>query len=344
MIVCNTRSLCSHLTGVQRYTSELLSRYGHLIQTVMPRKALHGAQGHIWEQLVLPATLRDCLLWSPSNTGPLSVKRQIVTIHDIAPMDQPEWTTRQFAAWYRFLTPRLLKRVQGIIAVSRFTRDRILHHCPGVERKIHVVYQGVDKRFCAIKAEATKQVRSSLGIPSPYYLVALGSLEPRKNLQRLLQAWALIQSRIPNDVWLVLAGAQGKKMVFGDVSFERLPARVYLTGYVSDQYLPALYSGALASVYLSLYEGFGLPPLESMACGTPVLTSNIASLPEVVGNAALTVNPYDVEAIGESLIRLVEDSVLRADLGRKGITRSQQFSWDKTATETLHILQQAAQS
>lgn len=344
MIVCNIRSLVSHLTGVQRYSLEMLSRYGDFVQAVKPKKALHGMQGHIWEQFILPVKLRGCLLWSPSNTGPLSVERQVVTIHDVAPMDHPEWTNRQFAAWYRFLTPRLVKNVRGIIAVSEFTKQRVLAHCPGLEHKIHVIYQGVDKRFCRTDAEIIKKVRSSLDIPTPYYLVALGSLEPRKNLRRLLQAWALVQSRIPSDVWLVLAGAQGKKIVFGDVSFEQLPPRVHVTGHVPDEYLPALYSGAIASTYLSLYEGFGLPPLESMACGTPVLASDVASLPEVVGGAALTVNPYDVEAIGESLIRLVDDSDLRAELGRKGIERSKQFGWDRAAAETLHVLRQAARS
>ena len=342
-IYLNGRILGTHLAGAQRYTLELLSHLNNRIQEIKPNRPLSGIRGHAWEQFILPLKVSDGLLWSPSNTGPLAVERQVVTIHDVVSMDHPEWLNPRFAQWYSFLTPRLLRKVRSVLAISEFTRQRIIAHCPEVEQKIQVVHNGVSVRFRPVEADLITQSRERLAIPSPHYLLALGSLEPRKNLSRLLQAWAAIQEQIPSDVWLVIAGAQGRRLVFGDVSFDYLPPRVHLTGHVPDEFLPALYSGAIAAPYLSLYEGFGLPPLEAMACGTPPLTGNLASLPEVVGDAGVMVDPYDVDAIADGLLRLVEDSTLRAELSRKGLERVKQFSWEKTAGLTWQILKEAAE-
>lgn len=344
MIVCNARNLSGDITGVQRYTSELLARFGNRVDRIGPEKSLHGVRGHLWEQFALPKNVGGRLLWSPSNSGPLTVEKQVITFMDVSPMDHPEWMSPQFAAWYGFIIPRLAKRVRAILTISEFSKQRITHYCPDAELKIHVVHLAADRRFSPVDTEQVERAHACLAIPSPHYLVVLGSLEPRKNLHRVLHAWRNIESRIPNDIWLVLAGAQGKRLVFGDQSFENLPPRVHLTGHVPDELLPSLYSGAIGSVYLSLYEGFGLPPLEAMACGTPVLTSNVTSLPEVVGTAAITVDPYDVEAIGDGLIRLVDDSSLRGDLKVRGLDRAKQFSWDKTAEQTWKVLERAAKS
>jgi glycosyltransferase involved in cell wall biosynthesis len=341
MIACNARVLSNQLTGVPRYILELLARFGDRAQLVRPLKPLAGIRGHAWEQFVLPTLIGKRLLWSPSITGPLAVERQVVTIHDVVPLDHPEWLNENFAAWYRFLTPKLTRRVRRILVVSEFTKRRLIHHCPEAESKIKVVLLAADKRFAPADELAIAAMSRQLALPSRSYLVALGSLEPRKNLARLLQAWSIVQSRIPNDVWLVIAGGKGKSIVFENVTFAPLPPRVHLTGFVADELLPALYSGAIASVYVSLYEGFGFPPLESMACGAPVLTSNVSSLPEVVGEAALTVNPVDIDAIADSMLRLVDDSALRTKLRLRGFERASQFSWDQTALTTLRELEDA---
>ena len=144
-------------------------------------------------------------------------------------------------------------------------------------------------------------------------------------------------------MWLVLAGAKGKESVFRSISFENLPPRVYLTGYVPDKLLPAIIAGAKVFLYPSLYEGFGLPPLEAMGCGTPVLTSNTTSLPEVTGDAAFLVNPNDTEAIADGIKQLVENSNLREQLTIKGLERTKIFSWEKTADQTWQVLQEAAE-
>lgn len=344
MIICNTRNLCGPLTGVQRYTSEILSRLSGSVEVISPENAMHGMKGHAWEQTILPFKLHGRLLWSPSNSGPLSVKNQIVSIMDVSPLDHPEWSSRKFSGWYQFLLPRLIDRVRGVLTISEFSRQRILQYCPLAESKVHVTLLAADDRFQPADTRKISIAIKQLGLPSANYVVALGSLEPRKNLKTLLQAWSQVQCKLPDDVWLVLAGAKGKRLVFGNQSFDNLPPRVHLTGHVPDDLLPALYSGAIASVYLSFYEGFGLPPLEAMACGTPVLCSNSTSLPEVVGNAALTVDPFDVEAIGDALVRLIDDSGLRKMLNHIGLVRAKEFSWSKTAEQTWAFLQREVQS
>ena len=342
-ISCNTRNIEGLLTGVQRYTLELLQRSPFHIEKKAPRHPLWGLRGHLWEQFVLPIKMDSGLLWSPCNTGPLAVEKQVVSIMDVSPLDHPEWSSRRFSSWYQFLIPRLVKRVRRVLTISEFSRERILYYCPDAVSKIHVTLLAADQRFQPVNGLDIHRLLEPLKLPSKHYIVTLCSLEPRKNLHTLLKVWAQVHSKLPDEVWLVLAGAKGKALVFGNHSYEKLPPRVYLAGHVPDHALPALYSGALASVYLSFYEGFGLPPLESMSCGTPVLVSNTTSMPEVVGDAGLMVDPFDVEAIGDSLIRVVEDSTLRRNLRLRGLERSKQFSWDKAAQQTWQVLSEAAQ-
>lgn len=342
MIFCNTRILNEKLTGVQRYTTELLSRMNNRIGCISPTKRLDGIKGHFWEQVVLPSRLGNNLLWSPSNTGPLCVENQVVSIMDLSPLDHPEWTSKKFSLWYQFLIPKLVSRVKGIITISEFSRTRILNFCPEAKHKIHVTHLAADKRFSPVDKTSVSHMVQNLKLPSKKYIVALGSLEPRKNLHTLLKAWEHIHTKLPHDTWLVLAGAKGKSSVFGSHSYCNLPPRVHLTGHVADDLLPALYTGALATIYLSYYEGFGLPPLEAMSCGSPVLVSNTTSLPEVVADSGLTVDPFDVDAISGEIFRLVFDSTLQENLRLKGVERAKHFNWDKTAEETMRILVEAA--
>ncbi len=261
------------------------------------------------------------------------------TFHDLAVLDRPEWFNPRFAAWYGWLLPRLARRVQHIIAVSEFTKRRITERIGIEPQKITVIPIGVDERFVRKSPEEVVEVRKSLGILSQHYLLCVGSVEPRKNLHRLLQAWTRLQEQIPSDIQLVVAGAKGRSLVFPDVSFEQLPPKVHLTGYVKDEQLAGLYSGALALIYPSLYEGFGLPPLEAMACGTPVITSNVTSLPEVVEDAAMLIDPLDVNSIAEGMKRVVESSSLREELQRKGLERAKKYTWERTAHRTWQVLQ-----
>ena len=341
----NTRILSSPITGVQRYLLELLQRMpSDRIQHIAPHHPLSGTRAHLWEQTALPLRTRGNLLWSPSNTGPLALCRQVVTIHDVVPIDHPEWLNPRFAAWYRFLTPKLARRVARVITDSEFTKSRLLETTGVAHDKVIVVPLGVDARFVPQDKEQMESAIQKLGLPTNRYVLSLGSLEPRKNLGRLLRAWEVIYRRLPEDVWLFVSGAKGKSLVFQDVpELAALPPRVFLTGHVPDEFLPSLYAGAMAFAYLSVYEGFGLPPLEAMASGTPTLVGNCASLPEVVGDAAVQVDPFDIEAIADGLHRLIKDASLRTVLREKGLERAGQFNWDNTAEQTWRVLAEAAE-
>ncbi|MFW5453795.1 glycosyltransferase family 4 protein [Thioalkalivibrio sulfidiphilus] len=346
MNVCiNTRNLSSDLTGVQRYTLELLARIGDHVERISPSKEMAGIKGHMWEQFILPQKLRGCLLFSPSNTGPLIVRNQVVTIHDFAALDHPEWLNPRFAAWYGFIIPRLAARVAHIITISEFSKQRLLSHVRMSEDRITVIPNGVDPRFYPMDDfELSAQLRH-LDLPSRSYVLCVGSLEPRKNLHRLIQAWAQVQSDIPRDVWLVITGKRSNRRVFASIAgLDDLPPRVHLTGHVEEEILTALYSGALIFAYPSLYEGFGLPPLEAMASGVPVLTGNQASLPEVVGQAGIMVDPFNVDAIADGLTQLINNFSLREQMRIAGLERARRFSWDITAAKTVSVLQRIGSS
>ncbi|MFN7919152.1 MAG: glycosyltransferase family 1 protein [Bryobacteraceae bacterium] len=337
-IAINGRFLCHRPTGMQRYAIEVSRRFGQGADCIRPAAQLMGVKGHAWEQFYLPTATRGRLLWSPNNTGPLAVRRQICTFHDLIPLEHPEWFNRRFASWYGWLLPRLASWTSHIIAISEFTKQRIVELCRVPAARITVIPNGVDARFHPQPAEAIEHARTELALPSAAYLLYVGSLEPRKNLAGLLAAWRRVHQSIPADVWLVVAGAKGKAGVFAQAGLGEAPPRVHFTGYVDDRLLPALYSGALASVYPSLYEGFGLPPLEAMACGTPAITSNTTSLPEATGGAALLVDPRDPGAIADAIEAVTSDGGLRASLRQRGLAWAGQFSWDHCARRTWEVL------
>lgn len=340
-IACNTRCLASPLSGVQRYTMELLARFGDTVKPCAPATRLSAMQGHLWEQVVLPWRTHGGLLWSPANTGPLSVARQVVTVHDMAAVEHPEWVSRKFAAWYGHLLPRLARRVGHIVTISQFSKERILA-CTGVaDHRVTVIPNGVDARFAPAPEPERAEVRRQLGIEDRRYVLSLGSVEPRKNLPTLLKAWRLLADRLPSDVWLVLAGAKGSEAVFRRVQgLDDLPPRVLLAGHVEDRLLPALYSAAECFVYPSLYEGFGMPPLEAMACGTPVIASRAGSLPEVVGACGLLIEPTNPGQICDAIAAVHDDAQLRQRMRMDGPARAAGFTWADCASATLGVLRQ----
>jgi glycosyltransferase involved in cell wall biosynthesis len=290
---------------------------------------------------VLPKIARGHLLWSPANTGPLTLGRQVLTVHDTASIDHPEWFDTRFSAWYRSITPILARRVSRLITVSEFSKRRLIELTGIPASRIAVIPNGVDARFHPRSPEEIRQVTKRTGIPTKNYLLSVSSLEPRKNLPRLLEAWRLSTARLPADVWLVVAGAEGKDNIFRAESIETIPPRVLFAGFVADDDLPALYSGAIALLYPSMYEGFGLPPLEAMAAGTVPIVGNSSSLPEVVGEAGILVDPFRVDELGEAIVRIVEYNELRAKLSLLGIQRGREFTWERAADATWRVLLEA---
>jgi glycosyltransferase involved in cell wall biosynthesis len=227
--------------------------------------------------------------------------------------------------------------VRSILTVSEFSRQRLIEYLQVDPSKIIAIPNGVDERFNRAATEAVPAMRARLGLPERYILF-VGSLDPRKNLRGLLQAWEQISTRL--DCPLVICGASSH--VFRSAGIDRLPESVVLSGYVADEDLPALYAGASLFVYPSLYEGFGLPVIEAMACGTPVVCSSTTALGEVAGDAACLVDPAEPESIAAGILRVAEDESLRGKLRGRGVQRAAEFSWNRTARETWNQLQTAA--
>lgn len=338
-LVVNTKILSSHLTGVQRYLLSILNHWDlNEVDLVKPARGEAGFKGHLWEQFVLPRKADSRLIWSPSNSGPISHHNQVLTVHDLASIDLPQFHNWKFSAWYRFLVPQLVKNVAHIIAISNFTAGRLVEKFGVSEKRITVIWNGVDPRFQPCSEGEISAARAAAGIKDGRYIFALGSVEPRKNLGRLLSAWSKIQNSVDDDIQLVIAGAKGKSQVFSDAGLNLNSERVLFAGHVSDEHLPALYSGAMCAPYLSLYEGFGLPPLEAMACGAPVITSNCTAIPEVVGSAAVMVDPTNVDHISQALIEVLNSSSFRERFRKLGLAQADNFSWQKTADETRKVI------
>jgi glycosyltransferase involved in cell wall biosynthesis len=342
-LVLNGRFLHQELTGVQRYAHELLTRMPEL-DVIAPHAPLGPAQGHLWEQLILPRLCSGRLLWSPGNTGPLTYENQVVTLHDASTLDHPEWFSGPFAKWYRFLLPRLARRVKKIITVSEFSRRELARLCDVPPEKIVAIPNGISPRFAPASAEQKAALTKKHALEKPFVLY-LGSLEPRKNVAALLAAWKNIA---PRGHELVLAGAASR--IFRERGFADLPPATRLLGRVGDDELPALLSAADWFAFPALYEGFGFPPLEAMACGTPVLCSNAASLPEVCGasfdgktGAALYFDPHHVDDLAAQLSQALQlDGEARARLVAQGRAQAARFTWDRCAEQTRAVLLKAA--
>lgn len=331
-IVVNGRFQGRRLTGVERYASEVLRCLEQKVTVVKPGRPLHGVQGHLWEQLRLPMLVgRDRLLWSPANTGPLAVARQVVTIHDLSVLDHPEWFNANFRIWYMIMLPRLAKRSRAVLTVSEYSRRSIIKRFGLSEDAVTIVPDAVNlEQFHPVDPAP---VRAKYALPQRYVLF-VGSLDPRKNLERLLQAWIRLSEF--KNLELVIAGSRAD--IFRPVSVNENRRRTRFLGYVPDEDLPGLYSGATMFIMPSLFEGFGLTVLEAMACGTPVVTSYAGALPEVVGDAAIQVDPTSAEAMAEAMRRLLLDDTLRGTLREKGIDRACKFSWQRSAQAIWELL------
>jgi glycosyltransferase involved in cell wall biosynthesis len=345
-IAINARFAHRRVTGVERYASAKVaalqrSNYAHNLdlRTVKPGKAFKSIAGHLWEQVALPRRIRPGeLLWSPANTGPLAIQRQVLTLHDVSVIEHPEWFAPQFAAWYGWLLPRLARRVQRVITVSAFSRQRIIATLGLPAERVVQINAAVEPGLFHPKSEqAIREVRMHYGLPE-CYLLFLGSLEPRKNLPVLLQAWNTVQNQIP-ECSLVIAG--GASPVFRSTTFEKELPRTYWIGYVAEADLAALYSGARAFVLPSFYEGFGLATLEAMACGTPVIVAQAGALPELVDQAGLYFQPNDTPALIEAILNIAHDDSLRAELAQRGRQRAQDFTWEEAARKAWEVFEEA---
>lgn len=284
------------------------------------------------------------LLHVTYNAPPLSPCPTVVTIHDISFEHYPQFFSPRDRLILKTLVPLSARRAACILTGSQHTRQELMDRYGLPSQKIAVTPYAVDERFQpVVEPPALDAVRAKYGIGAGPFALALGNLQPRKNMARLVEAFALAARKVTsprNDFSeLVIAGkAQWRESeVFQAVQQAGLEGRVLFPGYVDDADLPALYSAAAVFVYPSLYEGFGLPPLEAMACGAPVISSRAASLPEVVGDAAVLIDPTDTAGLAQALFDVLTQPALQAELRQRGLRRAAQFSWERCAAETLAV-------
>jgi glycosyltransferase involved in cell wall biosynthesis len=299
---------------------------GQLAHIGFNRLAPDAALFHATEHLLLP--LREV--------------STILTVHDLIFRRLPQHHKR-LNRWYLNLTmPLYCRRATHIIAISEQTRQDVVSAYEIPTEKITVIYEAADPRFRAQSPEAVARARGLHHLPERYVLF-VGTIEPRKNLVRLLTAFERLHAEGLTDA-LVIVGRRGWLTGDFDAALERSAARpaVLFPGFVPDEDLPAIYAGAQALVLPSLYEGFGLPVLEAMACGAPVACSNNSSLPEIAGEAALLFDPAEVDSICDALRRTLRDPELQAHLRDAGLRQANRFSWERTAQETLAVYRRLA--
>lgn len=260
----------------------------------------------------------------------------VLTVHDLSGYLYPEFHTRK-AHLVNLMYPFFVKKAARIIAVSEFTAKELKNNFPDTSDKITVIHEAPPPEYTPIRDEAIlEKVRNRFSLPERFFLF-LGTLEPRKNLTNLLDAFYSVTDSIPQS--LVISGGVGWKTgpIFEKLQNGVTEGKVFMTGHIDSADVQALLSLAEFFIYPSLYEGFGLPVLESMACGTPVITSNISSMPEIAGNAALLVDPVSKDSIAEAIRMLAMDSIGRKEFSEKGLKRASEFSWLKAAGETMDV-------
>lgn len=357
MITVNGRFLAQRLRGAQRYAHEVTRRLIHArggggIRVLMPRhseslpeefggvaKQVGRLRGHPWEQLELGrfADEGDGVLWSPIGVGPMGAKCHVPTIHDVFAVRFPGWVGRRFHLWYSFVLPRIASSARHIVTVSEYSKGGIVEALEVPEEKVSVVYLGVDPGFVIATADEIAATRRKYGLPQDFILT-LGSLEPRKNLDRVVEAWSSLAAdgRPP----LVIAGGLGDRRVYGNYDADRLRRHkdIQLLGYVPDEDLSPLYSAATVFVYASLLEGFGLPPLEAMACGAAVVVSDTSAMSETHGGLAFLVDPGSVESIATEIEKALQTGRSPAEKEEQSRMVKERFDWSNTAKRTEEIL------
>jgi glycosyltransferase involved in cell wall biosynthesis len=303
----------------------------------------------LWHRLCLPIPMEwftgpvDIFHSTDFVLPPVRQARTILTVHDLTFMRLPECAETGLRAYLSKVVPRSIERADLVLADSQSTKNDLIELLGVSPDKVEVVYAGVERRFRPMEGEmALQRVKRRYGLDFPFIL-SLGTLEPRKNFAGLVEAYALMrgkgQGRGRRELKLVIAGGKGwlYDEIFAKVEELGLEDKVIFPSFVTDEDLPALYNLAELFVFPSLYEGFGLPPLEAMACGTPVITSDRPSLPEVVGEAGLMVEATDGEALAGAMERVLTDENLRREMREKGLKQAEKFTWEAAAEKLLDV-------
>lgn len=344
-VYINARFLTQSVTGVQRFAIELAkilrSRVpnavfiapGNILDVELANQLKVQIVGYttgvLWEQTELPIFLKaqgNPLLLNLCNVAPLFYKNQIVTIHDVAFYVNPKWFTRKFALSYKFLLPKLVKKARAILTVSSFSKEEIIKYLKADPEKITVVYNSASE--LVLNNNLTNQYGK--------YILVVGSIDKRKNLSKLIEAFNKIDKK---DYKLIIAGDVSS--IFNNADNNHIfenAADIVRLGRVSDEMLSCLYKNALVFIYPSIYEGFGIPPLEAMYWGCPTIVSNIPSLREVCGNASIYADPYSSESIRLAIQQVVDNEDVKRDIVARGRDRIKKYSWQNSAQIVAEII------
>lgn len=307
-------------------------------EAVLPTSTPHARI--FWEQFAAPGLLainRPDLIFCPLNVVPLLAPcKTVVTVHDLAFLrfNVHRTAKRNYLA---AMTRASVRRANHIITVSEFTRQEVIELLDVHPRLVTAIPNGRDERMAPLDVAVTTAFRERKQLP-PRFLLFIGTLEPRKNLPTLLRAYAAAKDRL--GMPLLIGGGKGWwfQETFDLVKTLGISDQIRFLGFVPAEELPLYYATATALVYPSLYEGFGLPPLEALASGLPVVTSDARAVCEVVGDAAISVPALDADALAGALIRITQDETLRQELRRRGLVRAESYSWERAAGETLKLL------
>ena len=343
-IIVNCRFLTQNLTGVQRFAIEISKQLrnvmGDQILIVSPKKIMHYDianelkvqvigfnSGHLWEQIDLPLYLNsnhsNSLLLNLANTGPLFYSNKIITLHDIAYERFSSSFSWRFSSFYKIIVPRLLNNCKHIFTVSNFSKEEISLFYNIPKDNISVVYNAVSDIFKLSKKNNNQK-----------YILAVSSITPHKNFNNLIKAYNILKG---DSVKLVLVGSSG--MSFNNVEIDKKDNKnIIFKGRVSDNELTDLYTNAICFIHPSLYEGFGIPPLEAQSCGTPVISSNAASLPEIGMDSFLYFDPNNIDDIAEKIELLIHNKALQKELTAKGFKNIKRFSWITSARKIQEII------
>jgi glycosyltransferase involved in cell wall biosynthesis len=351
MIYLNGRFLTQQQTGTQRNAYELTIALLKLTKEItilvppveiletydtlqMQIKIVGKNKSSLWEQIDLAffmALRKGALLVNLTNTAPYLLKHQIVSIMDMAVFVNPKWFNWKFSSYYKWLVPRISKRSSLVVTISNSSKFDIIKYTGIPESKIKIINCAVPSKFHELikstSLEDTKVLLDKYGIQQGNFFLAVSSLDPRKNFLMLLEAYKLSESNVP----LLIVGRKNKTFADSNLDVEDDKSDIKFTGYISDEELVILYKSAMCFIYPSLYEGFGIPPLEAMACGCPTVVSNIASLPEVCGLASVFIDPHNKEEISEAIKNIANDENLRNRLVNAGFDQVGKFNWDKSA-------------
>ena len=301
----------------------------------------------LWEQVALPSAIREIkpdIIHCTSNTAPLFCPAPLVlTLHDIIFLEKRAHNNKsmyQNMGWYyrRFVVPRVLAKCKQIITVSQFECNRIRETLHLPEEQIIAIHNGFSNRFHPLKETYTVTKKY---IPAKEYLFFLGNTDPKKNTPCTLKAYSIYVKQSSNPLPLLIADLKEEVIhqILKQEGIEEIKPMLYSPGYITHSDLPAIYNGAKIFLYTSLRESFGIPLLEAMACGTPVVTSNTSAIPEVAGEGAILVDPTDADAIAAQILKLEQDAGYREQQIAYGLDRTKQFSWQHTAEQLLKVYQ-----